>query len=81
MLGLRFTRYVDDSEQKTPFERLLEIFLELMVHTSGEVDEALNWLRELDDEHGLTDDEYTIDDFIEDLKSKGYIDNGEGDGE
>jgi Ca-activated chloride channel family protein len=30
-------------------------------------------LRELDKEYELTDDEYTIDDFIEDLKQKGYL--------
>jgi len=30
-------------------------------------------LRELDKEYELTDDDYTIDDFIEELKAKGYI--------
>jgi hypothetical protein len=30
-------------------------------------------LRELDTEYKLTDEHYTIDDFIEDLKEKGYI--------
>jgi hypothetical protein len=30
-------------------------------------------LRELDKEYKLTDEHYTIDDFIEDLKKKGYI--------
>ena len=33
----------------------------------------MDWLRELDKEYELTDDDYTIDDFIEDLKAKGYI--------
>jgi len=81
MIGVRFTEYIDTSKQKPPFERLLEIFLEMMVYTSGDVEEALNWLRELDKAHNLTDDDYTIEDFIEDLRAKGYIDvdpNGEG---
>jgi hypothetical protein len=30
-------------------------------------------LRELNKEYKLTDEHYTIDDFIEDLKEKGYI--------
>jgi hypothetical protein len=30
-------------------------------------------LRELDKEYKLTDDSYSIEDFIEDLKKKGYI--------
>jgi hypothetical protein len=33
----------------------------------------IDWLRELDKEYKLTDEHYTIDDFIEDLKKKGYI--------
>ena len=69
--GFRFTNY--EAPDQTPFEKLFEIFQELVTHTSGDVEEALDWLRELDKEYGLTDDDYTIDDFIEDLKSKGYI--------
>jgi uncharacterized protein with von Willebrand factor type A (vWA) domain len=69
--GFRFTSY--DAPALTPFEKLFEIFQELITHTSGDVEEALDWLRELDKEYQLTDDTYTIDDFIEDLKAKGYI--------
>jgi len=69
--GFRFTNY--EAPDQTPFEKLFEIFQELITHTSGDVEEALDWLRELDKEYELTDDDYTIDDFIEDLKSKGYI--------
>jgi Ca-activated chloride channel family protein len=56
-----------------PFDKLFDIFKELIVHTSGDFDEAIDWLRELDKEYNLTDENYTIDDFIEDLKKKGYI--------
>ena len=56
-----------------PFEKLFEIFKELITHTSGDLDEALEWLEQLDKEYKLTDDEYTLDDFVEDLKKKGYI--------
>ena len=58
---------------QTPFEKLFGIFKELITHTSGDFDEAISWLRELDVEYKLTTSEYTIDDFIEDLKKKGYI--------
>ncbi|MDF0717213.1 VWA domain-containing protein [Muricauda sp. 334s03] len=69
--GFRFTNY--EAPDQTPFEKLFEIFQELITHTSGDVEEALDWLRELDKEYELTDEDYTIDDFIEDLKAKGYI--------
>ena len=57
----------------TPFEKLFEIFKELITHTSGDFEEAIDWLRQLDVEYKLTTEEYSIDDFIEDLKKKGYI--------
>ena len=57
----------------SPFEKLFEIFKELITHTSGDFDEAIEWLRQLDVEYKLTDENYSIDDFIEDLKKKGYI--------
>lgn len=69
--GFRFTPY--KAPNQTPFERLFEIFKELITHTSGDFDEAIDWLRELDKEYELTTPEYTIEDFIEDLKSKGYV--------
>ncbi len=82
--GFRFSSF--KAPDQSPFERLFEIFQELITHTSGDVDEALDWLRELDKEYELTDEDYTIDDFIEDLKAKGYIreefeEGGEPDGE
>ena len=81
--GLSFTKH--QKKVQTPFERLFEIFKELITHTSGDFDEAIDWLRELDKEYKLTDEDYTIDDFIEDLLKKSYIKqnnqkggNGEG---
>jgi len=59
--------------EQSPFDKLFDVFKELITHTSGDVDEALDWLRELDKEYKLTDENYTIDDFIDDLKRKGYL--------
>ncbi len=73
MLGFKFTEYKPEKDLRTPFERLLDIFLELVTYTSGDVDEALDWLKEVDKAHNLTDDDYTIDDFINELKEKGFI--------
>ncbi|MDX6746808.1 VWA domain-containing protein [Polaribacter sp. PL03] len=69
--GFVFKTY--EAENQSPFEKLFEIFKELITHTSGDFDEAIDWLRSLDVEYKLTDENYTIDDFIEDLKKKGYI--------
>lgn len=82
--GYRFTKF--EEEETSLFERLLDIFQELLTHTSGDFDEAMDWLRALDEEYNLTNEDYTLDDFIEELKQKGYIreeiaGDGEGDGD
>ena len=85
--GFVFKKY--EPINKSPFEKLFDIFKDLITHTSGDFDEAISWLRELDKEYKLTDENYTIEDFIDDLKNKGYIreefdldedGDGEGDG-
>lgn len=73
MLGHRFSRYIPENKEKSAFDNLLKVFLQLMVITSGDVAETLHWMNQIDKEHGLTDDEYGMGDFIEDLKKKGYI--------
>ncbi len=81
--GLRFKNYQE--EEVSPFDKLFDIFKELITYTSGDFDEAFDWLTQLDGEYGLTTPEYTLDDFLEDLKKKGYlreeIDNPDGKGE
>jgi len=72
-MNLRFTQYVPPPDGGDPFQKLLNLFLQLIQHTGGEVNEALQWMNELDKEYGLTNDEYGMGDFIEDLKQKGYL--------
>lgn len=69
--GYKFEAYSE--EDTSPFDRLFDIFKELITYTSGDFDEAIDWLKALDKEYKLTTDDYTIADFIEDLKKKGYI--------
>ena len=69
--GYVFTPF--EAPNQTPFEKLFDVFSELITHTSGDVDEALDWLNILDKEYSLTTEDYTMEDFIEDLKKKGYL--------
>ena len=80
MIGYHFTRFDPDSQGKSTFEQLLDIFLQLLTYTSGDVSEALNWLTQLDKEYGLTNDEYGLGDFIDELKEKGYLEENKQDG-
>ncbi|MFV8224351.1 vWA domain-containing protein [Christiangramia aquimixticola] len=71
MKGFIFNKY--EEPEKPVFKRLLEIFKELITHTSGDLEEALDWLKQLDEEYKLTTADYSLDDFIQELKDKGYI--------
>ncbi len=79
MIGYRFENFT--TKPKSKFDELFKIFKELITHTSGDVEEALDWFKELDKEYELTTPEYTYDDFIDDLKKRGYLrDKEEGKG-
>lgn len=81
MKGYRFSKFIPQKAQgESAFDNLLNIFLQLISITGGDVAEALAWLTNLDKQYNLSDGQYGIGDFIEDLKDKGYIseENQEG---
>jgi Ca-activated chloride channel homolog len=71
MLGFRFEKYSKPNE--TPFDKLFNIFKQLLTYTNGDFSESISWLTELDKEYKLTTPEYGIGDFIQELKDRGYI--------
>lgn len=77
MRGYQFYKYQPPSKEGSNFENLLKIFQELLVYTSGDVAEALDWLTQLDQQYKLTDGNYGIGDFIKDLYDKGFIKDGD----
>jgi uncharacterized protein with von Willebrand factor type A (vWA) domain len=73
MIGFRITDYKPNNKEKSTFQQLFDLFKEMLVHTSGDVSEALSWLNEVDREYKITTKEYGMGDFIDDLKKLGYI--------
>jgi hypothetical protein len=71
MLGFRFSHF--NKEDETPFDKLFNLFKQLLTYTSGDFNESISWLTELDKEYKLTALEYGIGDFIQELKDRGYI--------
>jgi len=78
MIGWRFRDYIPGQGEEADFDKLLKLFQELLIHTSGNVAEALSWLNEIDRQYELTNDNYSMADFIRDLIDKGYIENEGG---
>ncbi len=81
MLGHRFLKYDPNAGGKSKFEQLLDLLMQMLTHTNGDASEALSWMNELDKKYQLTDSEYGMGDFIEDLKQKGYLDEKKENGE
>jgi Ca-activated chloride channel homolog len=73
MTGWQFSKYRPEEGSNASFEKLLKLFQELLLHTSGDVREALSWLTQIDKEYKLTDENYGMGNFIQDLVDKGFI--------
>ncbi len=80
MKGFQFSKYEPNSNAQTPFEKLLDLFTQLLTYTNGDATEALNWLTELDKKYELTTPNYGMGDFINDLKENGYLKENEHNG-
>lgn len=80
MLIHRFSKYTPPLDARTPFEKLLPLFLEMLTHTSGDVEEALDWMDQVDKEHGVYTPEYGRKEFEADLRKHGLIGDAPGKG-
>ena len=69
--GMTFSKHIPEDIDN--FDRVFNIFKELITHTSGDIEEAFNWLESLDKEYDIFNEEYTLQDFRDDLTKRGYI--------
>ncbi|PSQ96922.1 MAG: hypothetical protein BRD55_04575 [Bacteroidetes bacterium SW_9_63_38] len=82
-MRLRYTKWdpTRHGGKKPLFEELFDLFQDLLEHTAGDAEEALEWLKQLDEEHDLTaGSDQTLEDFIEELEKRGYLREDEEDG-
>jgi uncharacterized protein with von Willebrand factor type A (vWA) domain len=80
MSGFKFSKFIKIEGQQ-PFDRLFDLFRELLNYTAGDYAEALDWMNQLDREHNITNSNYGMGDFIKDLKEKGFIKENPENGE
>lgn len=69
--GFTFSKHIP--EDISHFDRVFDVFKDLLTHTSGDIEETFEWLDMLDKEYDIFTDEYTLEDFEEDLRKRGYI--------
>jgi uncharacterized protein with von Willebrand factor type A (vWA) domain len=73
MIGFNFTKYIPSPNGEDKFQQMLNLFMQLLQYTSGDVTEAMDWMNQIDREYKLTDNKYGMGNFVQDLKDKGYI--------
>jgi len=69
--GFTFSKHI--TKEVSDFDRVFGVFKELLTHTSGDIEEAFEWLNTLDQEYNIFNENYSLEDFEEDLKKRGYI--------
>jgi Ca-activated chloride channel homolog len=75
-MRFRYSQWTPQSatdEQR--LEQLVSLFSYLVVQTSGDVQEALEWLKQLAEEYGLLDENMSMDDIIDKLREMGIIED------
>ena len=78
MIGWSFFKYVPDANSgKSDFDKLFDLFRQLLLLTAGNVSEAFNWLTNLDKQYNITNENYCVADFIQELNDKGFIEQEE----
>ncbi len=58
-------------------QKLLDLFHQLLLQTSGDVNEVLSWMRYLGEQHNVFGPEMTYDMFVDELKRQGLIETDE----
>jgi Ca-activated chloride channel family protein len=72
----RYSKWTSQSQtDEQRLESLMSLFSYLMVQTSGDVEEAMEWLRQLAEEYGLFDESLTMDELIQKLREMGIIED------
>ena len=70
----RYSKWTPESQtDEQRLQQLVSLFSYMMIQTSGDVQEALDWLRQLAGEYDLFDENMSIDEFIDKLREIGII--------
>lgn len=73
-MKFRYSKWTPQSQtDEQRLQQMLSLFSYLVIQTSGDVEEALDWLRQLAEEYGLFDENMTMEELLDKLKEMGII--------
>ncbi|MAT40301.1 MAG: hypothetical protein CL946_11935 [Ectothiorhodospiraceae bacterium] len=77
VLYSRWIEQKDSYEQR--MEDLISLFNYILMQVEGDIEEALEWMQYVDQKQPLFSEDLTMQDFVDELKRRGYIEpDGEG---
>jgi Ca-activated chloride channel family protein len=78
-MRINYSKWIPGKSQtaEDKLKQLLDLFHELLLRTSGDAQEALNWMRYLGEEYNIFGPDMTFDMFIDELKRMGLIETDE----
>jgi Ca-activated chloride channel family protein len=69
-----YTKWTPQSQtDEQRLQSLMQLFSHLLVQTSGDVEEAMEWLRQLAEQYGIFDENLSMEDLVAKLKEMGII--------
>ena len=75
-MRFRYSKWTSESQtDEQKLQQMTSLFSYLVVQTSGDVQEALEWLKQIAEEYGLFDENMTMDDLIDKLREMGIIED------
>ena len=78
-MRFRYSQWTPESQTDAErLQSLLSLFSYMVVKTSGDVEEALEWLRQLARQHGILDEDLSLQELVEKLKELGIIEEVKG---
>lgn len=73
---IRYSKWLPGSMTDTQrLEQLSSLFSYLLLQTSGDVEEALEWLKQIAQQYGIFDENMSMEDLVEELRRMGLIED------
>ncbi len=77
-MSYRYSQWTPTSQTDSQrLQQMVSLFSYLLVQTSGDVEEAMEWLKQLAQEYGLFDENLSMEDLIKKMKEMGIIEETE----
>ena len=72
-MRIRYSQWREEEDLRKKFESMMQLFNFLLLQTSGDVEEAIEWLKHLNERYNFFSGESELQDFIKNMEKEGLI--------